>query len=171
MQITVFGATGKTGRLVLEQGLAKGHRMTAYVRDSGRLPDLGSREVRVVTSEVDDQVAISKALEDANCVISALGSGSGTLTKFARTIVPLMEAAGPQRIISLVGAGVAEPGDPSSFGRTVMLSLMKMLATGVLKDASDHAEILRQSTLDWTLVRPPRLVDGPPTETSCTQLN
>lgn len=76
-------------------------------------------------------------------------------------IVPIMEARGPRRFVSLVGAGVAEPGDPYSFGRTIMLTLMKVLAAGVLNDASDHARIVRKSSLDWTLVRPPRLVDGP----------
>lgn len=162
MRIVVFGSTGKTGVHLLTQGLAKGHDMTAYVRDSRRLPAL-EREARVVTGEVDDETSISRALENADCVISALGSGNGTLTKFAKTIVPAMEARGPRRLISLVGAGVAEPGDPSSLGRTVMLTLMKVLAAGVIKDATDHANILRDSKLDWTLVRPPRLVNGTPT--------
>lgn len=160
MHIVVFGATGKTGQLVLQQALERGHQVTAYVRDKQRLPE-ADRKIRVVVGRVDDEGAIFRAIDGADVVISALGSGRGTLTSFAKTAIPVLERRGPRRFISLVGAGVAEPGDPSSFGRTVMLGLMKLLAASVLQDASDHADLVRRSSLDWTLVRPPRLMDAP----------
>jgi putative NADH-flavin reductase len=63
--------------------------------------------------------------------------------------------------VTLVGAGVPDERDAGSLGRTVMRGLMKLVARHVLEDAERHAEIVRGSDLEWTLVRPPRLTDGP----------
>jgi uncharacterized protein YbjT (DUF2867 family) len=72
-----------------------------------------------------------------------------------------MKAQGVRRIVSLVGAGVKDPADQTSLGRAVMLGLMSLVARDILSDAERHAELLRASGLDWTLVRPPRLTQGP----------
>lgn len=162
MKLVVFGATGRTGRLVVEQALRQGHEVAAVVRNAAKLGVNGER-LNLVEANLEDTARIEGALAGADAVISALGSGQGTLTRFARIIVPAMQRAGVNRIVSLVGAGVAEPGDPSSIGRTIMLSVMKLLAGEVLADAAAHAELLRRSGLEWTLVRPPRLTDGPAT--------
>lgn len=158
MRIIVFGATGKTGKHVVDECLARNLDVVAYVRNAQKLAD---RQISVVTGELTDASAIERALEGCDGIISALGSGNNTLTQFARTIVPVLEKHGPRRIVSLVGAGVGMPGDPSSFGRTAMLTLMRLIARPVLEDAEHHAQILIDSDLDWTLVRPPRLTTGP----------
>jgi putative NADH-flavin reductase len=94
-------------------------------------------------------------------VLSALSSGKEVLTQAAQHIIPAMRAHGVRRLISLVGAGVPDAQDPSSAGRSFMRGLMKLVARDVLQDAERHAELVRESGLDWTLVRPPRLDDGP----------
>lgn len=162
MHIAVFGANGRTGRLVVDEALAGGHHVRAYVRDAARLP-AGRPGLTVHEGQVDDPAAIKAAITGADAVISALGSGGGTLTRFAEALIPQMQAAGVSRVVSLIGAGVSEPGDPGSLGRTAMLTLMRLLAGGVLKDAEAHAKLLRASPLRYTLVRPPRLTEGPAT--------
>lgn len=67
------------------------------------------------------------------------------------------------RLVSLVAAAVESPDDPKSFGRSVMTAFMELLAPEVLDDARQHARLVRDSDLKWTLVRAPRLTDGPST--------
>lgn len=162
MKIVVFGASGRTGRLVVEQALAAGHEVTAVVRDPGKLA-IADEALRVVQGAADQPDTIGAAVLGAQAVISAVGSGKGTLTALAQNLVPAMSAAGVHRLVSLVGAGVSTPGDQHSLGRTVMLGLMHLVARDVLADAVQHAKDVEASSLDWTLVRPPRLTDGPAT--------
>jgi putative NADH-flavin reductase len=168
MRIAVFGASGKTGRQVVEQALAAGHQVTAFVRDPAKL-GMEHPALRVVRGDISDAARVDEAVRGQDAVVSALGqtktSGKDVLTVAARVLIPAMERAGVRRLVSLVGAGVPDPRDPSSFGRTMMRALMKTLVGHVLRDAEEHARLLRASGLDWTLVRPPRLTDGPRTGT------
>lgn len=161
MKLAVFGATGKTGREVVRQAFEAGHEVTAFVRSPEKLR-IEHERLRVVQGDVlRDPAAIEEAVRGQDAVISALGSGNETLTTFARHAIPAMERTDVKRIVSLVGAGVPDPADEGSLGRTFMRALMKVVARDVLADAERHTEMLRESGLDWTLVRPPRLTEGP----------
>ncbi|CAN5606373.1 NAD(P)H-binding protein [soil metagenome] len=160
MKLTIFGATGRTGRHLLEQALADGHEVTAFVRDPAKLPVQDER-LHVVQGDIRDAQRVEEAVRGADAVLSALSSGKEVLTQAAQHIIPAMRAHGVRRLISLVGAGVPDAQDPSSAGRSFMRGLMKLVARDVLQDAERHAELVRESGLDWTLVRPPRLDDGP----------
>lgn len=159
MRIVVFGATGKTGSLIVKAALEAGHGVNAFVRNPAKLTETHEL-LHVIEGDVASAGSVAKAIEGCDAAISALGSGHNTLTRFGEAVVPAMQTSGVNRIVSLVGAGVSEPGDPASIGRTIMLTLMGLIAKGVLEDASRHADQLRGSKLDWTLVRPPRLADG-----------
>jgi putative NADH-flavin reductase len=164
MKLTIFGATGKTGRHVVEQALAEGHEVTAFVRDAAKL-DLHHERLRILQGDVTDAVRMREAVRGQDAVISVLGqtktSSKDMLTVAARNLVPSMQEAGVRRLVTLVGAGVPDERDTGSLGRTFMRGLMKLVARHVLEDAERHAEIVRASELAWTLVRPPRLTDGP----------
>jgi len=164
MKLTIFGATGKTGRHVVEQALDTGFEVTAFVRDPGKL-DLRHDRLRVVQGDVADAAKVREAVRGQDAVISALGqtktSAKDVLTVAARHLVPAMREEGARRLVTLVGAGVPDERDTGSLGRTLMRGLMKLVARHVLEDAEHHAEIVRASDLEWTLVRPPRLTDGP----------
>ena len=125
MKMAIFGASGRTGRHLTKLALAGGHQVAVLARDPRRLDSKFG--VKVVVGTSVDADAIADVLDGADAALSVLGSGSGILTGFARAAIPIMERSGPARIVSLVGAGVAEPGDPSSFGRNIMLGLMKLL--------------------------------------------
>lgn len=162
MELTIFGATGRTGRHLLEQALGAGHTVTAFARDPAKLPVQHER-LRVVQGDIRDAERVEEAVRDADAVLIALSSGNDVLGSAARHILPAMRKHGVRRLITLVGAGVPDRQDPSSLGRSFMRGLMKVVARDVLKDAELHAEQVRASELDWTLVRPPRLRDGPHT--------
>ena len=160
MVIALFGATGRTGRLVLERLLARGDRVRALARDPGRLaPHPG-----LVASGGDarDAHAVRRVVEGADAVVCCLGMHDITVpaTDFSdsvRGIVEAARAAGVRRIVAIASAGVladARGGLRSQHG----------LPAAFANVAAEHARNLRTleaSGLDWTLLCPIDLVEAP----------
>jgi putative NADH-flavin reductase len=146
MQITVFGATGRTGVPLVEQALARGHEVVAFVWSPEKLT-------------VEDDALI--VIEGADAVVSVLGQtddGPDDLLAVAgEYITAAMAEAGVSRFVTLVGAGVREEGETISLSGKVMGTLLKIMARSVLADAETHVEQVRGTNLDWTVVRAPRL--------------
>lgn len=107
---------------------------------------------------------VGEAVAGADAVVSVLGqekeSPDDLLTAAGDHILEAMADAGVERFITLVGAGVREPGESVSFGGRVMGGLLKLVATEVLADAESHVDHVKASDTDWTVVRAPRLTDG-----------
>ena len=162
MRVTVFGATGRTGREVVARALAAGMDVTAYVRDPARLgPEADG--AGVVTGALDDDAALRGALDGRDAAVIALGVGRAlrsdpAVVEGVRRIVAAMEAAGVPRLVYLSFAGVGD-------GRRRSGPVIRhVLARVVRNEAADHARkeaIVRASALDWTIVRPPLLTGGP----------
>jgi uncharacterized protein YbjT (DUF2867 family) len=114
LQVTVFGATGKIGRHVIDQLLAAGHTVTAYARNPSKLTTT-QPNLTVIQGGLDDPAGIGRAVEGADAVISALGpslrrGATGTpVSDGTRTIVAAMQAAGVRRFIGLATPSVADP--------------------------------------------------------------
>lgn len=166
MRIAVFGASGRTGRPLIEQALEAGHTVTAFVRDPARLPDDHER-LAVVQGDIADAEAVARAVAGQDAVISVLGQAQDSprdlLSVSAQNIVAAMQRHGVRRLVTLVGAGVGDPRDePPPPPARIMIGLLKLLAPRVLADAERHAATVRESGLDWTIARVPRLSDGPP---------
>ncbi len=166
MRISVLGATGRTGRQVVEQALKAGHEVVAFVRN----PDaMGTQHERlaVVQGDILDAERVSEAVAGTDAVISALGptrdSPEAMLTRGVANVVAAMKEHGVRRLIVLTGAGVRLESDPSSLGNSIMLGLLGLLVPCALRDAQGAVEVIRASGLDWTVVRVPRLSDGPMT--------
>ncbi len=169
MHLAVFGATGRTGRHLVSQALNRGHTVTAFVRSRDKLAaqqDLADDRLRVVEGDVQDAEAVARAVEGADAVLLALGhtksSEGDILTAAARNVVAAMQRHGVRRIVTEIGAGVSLPGEERSFGGRLMVGVMKLVAGGLLEDAQRHTDLVAQSGLEWTVVRPPRLTDAEP---------
>ncbi|MFW5974460.1 MAG: NAD(P)-dependent oxidoreductase [Natrialbaceae archaeon] len=169
MRLTVFGATGRTGRPLVEQAVARGHEVTAFVRDPSSLPaELRDDRVRVVEGDVYTGEGVERAIvgdgTPADAVVSVLGQRSegpdDLLTRAGGHVLDAMNRGDVERFVTLVGAGVREEGESVSLGGRVMGTLLKLLARSVLEDARDHVETVRGSDTDWTVVRAPRLTEG-----------
>lgn len=164
MNILVFGASGKVGRHVVERAIAASHHVTAFVRNPAK-PGLLHDGLRIVQGDVHDAHQVREAVRGQEAVISVIGhtktSRGDVLTELAAHLIPAMEEEGVRRLVSLVGAGVPDPADLPSIGKTLMRGAMKLFVRDMLHDAERHAAALRSSDLDWTLVRPPRLTDEP----------
>src|ERR1700737_1901819 len=96
MNLVVLGATGRTGRLVVEQALAAGHTVTALVRSPEKLT-AGHSNLRVVRGEATETAAVSSALEGADAVISTLGGKGSVIADSTRATAPAPRKAGARR--------------------------------------------------------------------------
>jgi putative NADH-flavin reductase len=169
METAVFGATGRTGRHVVREALAADHEVRAFVRDREKLADDRREDdrVTVVEGDVIDAEAVEWAIEGADAVVSALGHADGSpdnvLTIAAENITAAMEAHDVPRVVTLVGAGVSHPNDSPSLGGRVMSGALKLVAGDLLDDSNEHVRRVIGSDVEWVVVRPPRLTDGPGT--------
>ena len=168
MKIAVFGASGRTGNLLTERALAGGHTVTALLRRPAEFPF--RERVRVVAGDAFDSAAISETLVDAEVVLSALGARSlgneEVLERAVPLIVAAMQAQGPRRIVALGSAGALDSSldKQNAFRRFVV---ERIVYRTVLKwpVASQRAQwaALSASGLNWTMVMPPMLTNGPAT--------
>jgi putative NADH-flavin reductase len=175
MKLTIFAATGGIGRQVLDQAVAAGHDVTAVVRSPNKL----SGQVRIVTADLAaaDPAALESAVDGADAVLSGLGPRSKAETGIAcrgtRAMVQAMQATHVRRIVVVSAAPIGtvpSPGHPKPPNHDpgdgfFMWNLFSHLAKAALRkhyaDLALMEDILRDSGLDWTVVRPPRLTDKP----------
>src|SRR5919201_6812433 len=179
MKLTIFAATGGIGRQLLEQAVAAGHKVTAVVRNPDKLSVSG--DVRVVTADLADAdpAVLEAAVDGADAVLSGLGprsrSEAGIASHGTRAIVQAMQATGVRRIVVVSAAPVAtvpSPGRPKPprhdpgdgfLMRHLLSPLVKAVFRETYADLALMEDVLRDSGLDWTVIRPPRLTDTPPT--------
>jgi putative NADH-flavin reductase len=159
MEICVFGAGGRVGRRLCEYAHNDGHHVTAFARDAATVPT----GLTTVEGHVADADAVARALTGADAVCSAFGPEDDDTTAFADgmdTIVTAMEAAGVDRLVAVSAAAI-----------------LQATPTRLRRDTADFPahlehvaaahwavyERLSASTLSWTLVCPPQMPDGAPT--------
>ncbi len=166
MKIIVFGASGGTGIEIVKQALDSGHLVTAFVRSPARL-EITHPHLSLFPGDVLDTAAVEQAVAGHDAVISALGPARpavvGMMQTAANNILAAMKKHGIRRLVSMTGAGVRDPQDQPGLLDHVMKALLTLLAGDVLSDSAANVDILRTSGLDWTIVRFPRLTNGPRT--------
>lgn len=163
MNIAIFGATGKSGRHLVEQALAAGHAVTAHARDPSRIATQHER-LKVVRGDVQTGAGVEDAIKGSDAVLSALGHTRGSAKDVHAVgtshILRAMQSHGVRRLVSLTGAGVRDERDPPYWGAALPRLLLNLIAPGVLPDAEAHARLIRASDRDFVIVRAPRLTDG-----------
>jgi putative NADH-flavin reductase len=163
MRIVVFGASGGTGRELVAQAVAQGQQVTAFVRSAARL-GIRSADVTVAQGDVTDVSAVNRAVESQTAVLCALGASTPlrrdrTLVEGVRHILDAMNRSDVRRLVYLSFLGVGEGRRQLSLiGRAVVAPL---LLHNVVADHEAKEQIIRRSGLDWIIVRPPRLTNGP----------
>jgi uncharacterized protein YbjT (DUF2867 family) len=164
MNLTIFGATGKTGLLLCQQALAAGHTVTAYVRNPGGLGDDLSAALNVVEGGLEDDTAIHAAVAGADVVVSALGTferkRNTVLSDGTRRIMGAMGAAGIPKFVAITSLGCG--GSRSQVTSRIMRLLIGTLAREIWADKDRQEDAIRASALDYLIVRPGGLSDKPP---------
>ncbi|MCE3602513.1 NAD(P)H-binding protein [Massilia sp. P8910] len=161
MKLAIFGATGATGRHLVDQALQAGHEVSALVRSADRLSIVHPR-LRLVVGTFSQQDGVRDVVQGADAVISVLGARKGDAsaicTEGVRGIVAAMETAGTHRLVALSAYGASETRKASLFIRVV-----RRIIAAKMRDKDSMEALVRASALDWTLVRPPVLTNGPRT--------
>ena len=185
MKLALFGATGRVGREVLSQALAAGHAVTAVVRNPSKL----SADVEVVRQDLasPDVAVLAAALGDVDAVISTIGPNraaqAGIVARATAAITHAMADAGVRRLVVISAAPVGvvpsthrphppryDPGDDLLM-RYLLSPLIRRLFGRHYTDLAAMEDLLRDGTLDWTAIRPPRLTNGPLTGTYRTAID
>ena len=158
MRITVLGATGGVGGEVVKQALERGWDVTAVVRDPARL----NLPAHVVVAGLKDHDKLTGAVEGRDAVISAVGARDRGPTTVCVDAARAALEAGAKRLLVVSASGMHTEGD-GFFTR----SLVKPLLNTVLKhgwaDMLAMEDVVTASGVDWTVVRPPMLLNGPRT--------
>jgi len=163
-KITVFGATGGIGGHVVRQALDAGHAVTAVVRDSARF-DLTHPELEVVTVPgLMDPEVLGPALAASDAAISGVGPRGRKDGPVASTathgILRALEVSGVRRFVAVSAVPVGPVPDGESFlNRRILLPFISAFARDVYADLGRMEDEIEHSTTDWTIVRPPKLVD------------
>jgi uncharacterized protein YbjT (DUF2867 family) len=164
MQIAILGATGGIGGHLLAWALESGHSVHALGRHPGALPPRPG--LTVTGGDALDAAAVAEVIAGAGAVLSALGprgarAPSGLLGGSAPNIVGAMRKTGAQRLICVSAAGAYITGDPN-MGWLFRAILPRVFAKP-FADTRQMENVIRESGLDWTLVRATRLVNRPGT--------
>ena len=163
MNVAIFGATGMTGRFVLEEALARGHKVTALVRNPDKL-EVDDESLEIITGDVLDADAVEKAIIEQDAVISVLGAGmrrTTLRTDGTRTIVEAMRRQGVRRLVSMSIFGL---GDSAKKLPLYWRLLVKpLILRNAYRDHAGQETVVAGSDLDWTLTRPVSLRDVKPT--------
>ena len=164
MRILIFGATGGTGRYVVSQGLEQGGQVTAFCRNqatlTGKHPNL-----TIVEGGLSDHHAITHALNGVNAVISVLGNTTrkalfkpnNVISQNLPNIISAMQQGKVERLLFVTSFGV----NGKIFWPEKLL--LRTLFRNLFADLPMQEKLIKDSGLNWTIVRPARLTNGPKT--------
>jgi uncharacterized protein YbjT (DUF2867 family) len=155
MKIFVIGATGRTGQELVQQGLARGHHVTGFVRTPAKVT-LKNERFFVRAGNVTNEAELCKAMEHHDAVISALGPSEpfkpgSLLHDSAVATTRAMIRADVKRLVVL-SAAAHFPG--------ILNGITRVILRNHMRDSLAMERIVEGSGLDWTIARPPRLTQG-----------
>jgi putative NADH-flavin reductase len=157
MTITIFGASGRTGKHLVRRALERGYFVKAFVRKPSRLP-IQNPKLAIVEGDMHVALAVEQAIAGSDAVLSALGwtrtSRKNVLSEAAKNIVRAMKKHNVRRIIVLTGYGVRFPQDPpDSASKKFLHFFLGLFLPHLVPDGIEYAKIISESGLDWTIVR------------------
>jgi putative NADH-flavin reductase len=174
MRLVIFGPTGGTGRRLVERAIAEGHDVTAFVRDPSRITARHER-LDVVVGDAFDPESVREAVAGNEAVISVLGSRQpsnplrprrpgdpdGVASAGSANIIAAMKEHGVRRFVCQTAWGVGESRqDPGFAGAFFMKVLVPPLLRDEYADKEAQEKLVRQSDLEWVIVRPMILTNG-----------
>ncbi|MBS8266415.1 NAD-dependent epimerase/dehydratase family protein [Mesobacillus boroniphilus] len=159
MNILILGATGRVGSQIVTYALQDRHHVTALVRTPEKI-QIKSENLNIIQGNVLNEKDIVSAMHGIDVVISALNTdGTTTLSESMPLIIKAMENEGIQRIITIGTAGILQSRTTPTLLR-YQSSESKRKSTRAAEEHHKVYEILKQSSLEWTIVCPTYLPDG-----------
>ncbi|MDC0711154.1 NAD(P)H-binding protein [Stigmatella sp. ncwal1] len=161
LPVLIFGAAGRTGRILVDQAVGLGHRVTAFARDLKNLPAPHAR-LRLMQGSVEDADAVAAAMKDQTVVLCALGpTGRKDREAIAQGTQNIVTAMREHHVRRLIYMPFHEQGN--GWGPSALFEkLMGTLRARKTPEGWQHrVAVIRESPLEWVIVRPTRLTDGP----------
>lgn len=167
MNLLIIGATGGTGQAILSQALGQGHRVTALVRNPGKLAEKQDR-LTVIRGDVLDPASLDAAMPGHDAVLSALGHKrwfvkTTILSEGTKNVIAAMERHGVKRLVCETALGIGDT--RGRMGLYYTLFVIPVIIWFYFRDKELQEDHIRRSALDWTIVRPGQLTNGKKRET------
>ncbi|TQR21751.1 NAD(P)H-binding protein [Psychrobacillus vulpis] len=160
MNITLFGASGAIGQLVIQKAIQNGDRVIAYVRREDSI-SISHKRLKIIIGELSNERKMEEAIEDADVVISTLGPALDNSRKVKslpiasghKMIIHVMEKMNIKRLITLGTPTVKAKEDKKQLITVLPGIMAKMLFPTGYQEMKEIEQLVKQSTLDWTVVR------------------
>ena len=159
MKVLIFGSTGSIGRELVKQALEQGHAVTAFTRNPANV-DLDHAALTVAQGDVLDPAAVARAVPGHEAVLCSLGAGlqGQVRSEGTRNIIQAMEHADVRRFICQSTLGVGDSrANLNAYWKHIMFGLLLRRAYA---DHVSQERYVKQSRLDWIIVRPAAFTDG-----------
>jgi putative NADH-flavin reductase len=168
-RILIVGASHGTGLEAVRKALAAGHQVRALARSASTIP-IEDEKLEKVTGDATDRTALLNALEGVDAVIVTIGvapsfaaavSGTRLFSTATRALVDAMKEKGVRRLVVITGIGAGE--SRGHGGPLYDWVIFPLMLKRIYDDKDVQEQIIKQSGLDWTIVRPGLLTNGPET--------
>jgi putative NADH-flavin reductase len=163
MKVLVVGATGATGIELVQQAAAAGHEVTALARDPAKVPERSG--VRAVQGDVLEPATLVPAVAGQDAVLNVIGarkdSPADIRTVGMRHLVAAMKEQGVGRLVAISSFGAGDSHGQGGFMYSKVIA--PLFLKKIIADQDGSEEVVKASGLEWTIVRPTRLTDGPGT--------
>lgn len=163
MKLLIIGATGGTGKQLVQQALDQNHDVTVLVRDPARM-QIRHQRLRIVLGDILDPASVDAVVAGQNAVLSSLGtrrwfSPTTLFSVSTKSLLRAMDRHGVRRLICITGVGVRETLGHGGFLYDKFF--LPLFTKRIYEDKDRLEEIIRSSELEWIIVRPGLLTNGP----------
>ncbi len=167
-KIVVFGANGPTGRLLVRQALDRGYAVTAVTRHPAAFP-IRDEGLKVLAGDVYDPTSVEIAVEGQDAVLSTLGVPFSrkpirVYSEGMGNIIPAMKKSGVRRLVCVSSSATDTQSGPHGgffFEKVLQPFVVEVIGKTLYQDMRRMETLVRESELDWTIVRPSGLFDTP----------
>jgi putative NADH-flavin reductase len=162
VKVLIIGATGATGKSLMREALAQGHKVTALARNPSAAASEDHR-LRVVEGNALDASSLEAAVAGQDAVLSALGTRSARprtlFSESTHNLIGAMDKHGVRRLVCITGVGVGD--SKGHVGFLYDRIIRPFVVKNIYEDKERQEEAIKQSDLDWVIVRPAQLTDEP----------
>lgn len=166
MKIAVIAASGRTGRVAVQVMLAAGHQVRAGIYPNTKTKMESIPNLTLIDCDATKEAEVTRLIQGQDAVVSFIGHVPGShpdvQTNATQTIISVMKKLGQKRFISLTGTGVRFPNDTITPIDRVINTAVTILDPHRINDGINHAELIKKSGLDWTILRVLILTNGKP---------
>lgn len=156
MKVAIFGASGRTGRKLIQQALDRGLDVIAYARDSKKI-DIEDPRLVKISGGLSNREILRTAIEGSDCVLSALGPmgkpSDRELSDGIANILSIMEECGVKRFIALSTTSAQDSQDKESLNTRLRRGMIRRGRPISYEQIVLYSQLIRNSNSDWTLVR------------------